>query len=118
MPISFEELRNNYKDTMKRVGQFLDLALPETIVEVTRQRDLAPTKGPSTPVNKWLELLYKLYARTFRKIEYTTVSFRKGVVGDFKEFFSDDDLSYFDSIAHDAMARLGYSGSAQTAVKT
>ena len=43
-----------------------------------------------------------------RRLEYTSTAFRKGTIGDYKRYFTPQDLTYFDSIASDVMAELGY----------
>ncbi len=74
--ISYEELNNNFEDTIRRIGLILDLDIPQ---------------NPERP-----------------DLSAPSICPRKGIVGDWKNIFEEEDLAFFNSIAFDCMKDLEY----------
>lgn len=87
LTIRFEDWVNQYKQTIKQVGKFIDLR------------------------SDWLKTDVRIASQTGKKnakIERTWVEPRKGKIGDHANYFSPDDYEYFFRNCGDLMSRLGY----------
>ncbi len=88
LPISYEELRFEYKQTLTKVGEFIGHDLPRNLKEMRRTRPLAATNPTVAPQRKSVDFMFKRLAAFWGGRRYTTVSFRRGEVGDYRSQFS------------------------------
>lgn len=86
--IRFEDWVEKYAQTIKRVAKFIDLKRDWIKTDV--RIGASPRKGKAD------------------KVERTWVEPRKGKIGDFTNYFSEEDLAYFFDKCGDLMTRLGY----------
>jgi hypothetical protein len=82
--ISFEQLITDYDATVRLIGHFLNINQPDKIKNV----------------------LIKGACRN--DIKYSSVEFRKGIVGDYRHYLSQEDLNYIHTIASNLLVTLGY----------
>lgn len=105
--VSFESLISEYDEQVARLASFLNQPVPSQVTRVVRTG-----RSNSLPDGAWArsrEKLTKTFLRLIKGVDITSVDFRRGQVGSFREIFTENDLQYFDSVAGDLMAQLGYS---------
>lgn len=94
LPIGYEEWSADPVATLHKVARYLDLPVPASVRRAAFQR-------PS--------FLARLKRKlTGKQLESSAVLPRKGVVGDWVNYFSKDDEDLFWELAGPAMQRLGY----------
>ncbi|RKZ54461.1 MAG: hypothetical protein DRR16_03170 [Candidatus Parabeggiatoa sp. nov. 3] len=80
--VSFEDLVKNYSDTLLRISSFLELPLSDNRIDVR----ISSASSSNAKINSNHEFCS------------TSVYFRKGVIGDYKNLFSKEDFDFFYSI--------------------
>ena len=98
--IKYEDMKEDVRKAIKTVARFighdeLDCAVMETIIE---QSSFKSMKGNTD----------KAFMKEFRK-EGSEHFFRKGVVGDWRNHFSEDQSARFDAVYEKRMAGTGLS---------
>jgi hypothetical protein len=88
--LRFEQWVNDYRGTIKKVAKFLGLS-PDWFGTDVR---IGSASSIKTKKNK--------------QIQRTWVEPRKGQIGDYVNYFTTEDLEYFDARAGDLMKELGY----------
>jgi hypothetical protein len=100
MLISFDELTNNYSGVLKKVSEFVGEPLGQEIIDVRKiSKNLLKTA---------FQKLNKKYRNQFTSVKDSSVSFRKGVSGDWREHFFDEDLEFFMERAGAINEKLGH----------
>jgi hypothetical protein len=89
---TFEGLRNDYAESLEALSEWTGRKLNRATVDVRRK----PLLG-FLPYGTQTRRLYKYLVEPLRSRRSHAHVFRKGVVGDYKKFFSDEDLDYFDA---------------------
>jgi len=93
--ISYEQIHKDYEGVLEQIRSFLGISFKKNkITKVSLRR-------------------YGLFLRALRKIfpgifKSSAVFPRKGSIGEWKEYFSNEDLETFNLIAKDTMRKLGY----------
>ena len=106
LPVSFESLLENYNVQIERLSTFLELPAPRNIRSVVRVDTKARTYSSAWVRRR--ERTTKLWNKIVLGRDLTSVNFREGRAGAYKEMFSRSDLEYFDRIASSLMDELGY----------
>ena len=93
--VSYEQLHADYVSTIRKLSEFLDLTIKPSGVDRIKF-----TK-------------YGLFRRLLRRVvplaaKSSAIAPHKGVIGDWKNHFSQRDLELFNKIAGTTMAKLGY----------
>jgi len=93
--VSYEQLHTDYVSTIRKLSEFLGLTIKPSGVDRIKF-----TK-------------YGLFRRLLKRIvplaaKSSAIAPRKGVIGDWKNYFSQSDLDLFNKIAGTTMAKLGY----------
>ena len=93
--VSYEQLHTDYVSTIRKLSEFLGLTIKPSGVDRIKF-----TK-------------YRLFRRLLRRVvplaaKSSAIAPRKGVIGDWKNYFSQSDLDLFNKIAGTTMAKLGY----------
>lgn len=88
---SFERLKNDYENEVKCIGQFLDLHLSTD--EIARIKDVTSIQN----VQK---------AKGLDKLPEHKRFIRKGLIGESKQFFSDDMRNDVEGIIHDGLGKV------------
>jgi hypothetical protein len=103
--LNFDELVNHYPETINRMANFLALEPPQTMVDIRRRE----SKYEQNRVYQWFKVLKEKVIDKYLEIgvRHTSVRFRKGKSQDYLNYFTEDDLDYFDSIASDVMSKVG-----------
>lgn len=98
--ISYEALWSDYKGAVRALGDFLNLPLRPNGIERIDLKKYGLIR----------RLLRRIYPRSART---SAILPHKGMVGEWKGHFTEEDLSLFDSVAGDLMAELGYDHNAR-----
>lgn len=100
LAISFEEFVADYEASLRKIADFIEEPLGK-IVDVRRK-----------PEGKMLRIINKLRRHPLTKgllgKKYTTVSFRKGAVGDWHNEFTDQTIASITNEIGEDLKRLGY----------
>ena len=104
--VAYEDLFDRYQETLERIAEAIRQPLPRQVVTVVRERG-KPTDRP-TPLQWLSDKIYERFMTHVRGIEHTSVDFRRGGHGGYRELFDPSDLRYFDQVAGDLMTRCGY----------
>ncbi|MCA9951635.1 MAG: sulfotransferase domain-containing protein [Anaerolineales bacterium] len=96
--VSYDDLQNEYVATLKKIADFIEEPLNAEIHDVRRQ---GHNNGLFTKLKG--RLLNKM-----GKVKYSSIYFRKGVSGDWKNHFSAADLQFFEERASELNHSLGY----------
>ncbi len=99
--LSFDDFQNKYVETLKKISQFIEHPLDGKVKDVKRQKE-------SKVIIHVRRYMQKLITQRFIRIKYSSVNFRKGESGDWVNYFSDDDLKYFNPRAGLVNQALGY----------
>ncbi len=94
--VSFDDLLNNYENTLQRISKFINEPINENIQSTIRK-----------PAGRLQSYLFRLKSR-LQGVRFSSVSFRKGVSGDWENYFSDRDLAFFRERAEEINKKLGY----------
>lgn len=97
--VSYQSLENEYENTLRQIAEFLNVRLNAKIQPI----ELKNSGRKPSFVDR---LLYKLGVEV-PKIS-SAVQPRTGKSGDWRNFFSDDDLAFFMDEAGDVMRELNY----------
>ena len=103
--IKFEDLRAGYNNNLVRIAEFLDIKLGNRTFNAVRKDQVAfqmPFK------RRFWGGLCTIYRRLIKMKYDSSIYYRKGVVGDYKNHFSPEDLRYFNSIAEELLSELNY----------
>lgn len=103
--VQFEELREDFYNTLLRVAGYVDFPLKNKVVCPIRDDKVTYNSKLVSLVVGTLKVIYR---RLFTETYDTSIYFRKGRTGDYQHHFSDEDLEFFNSIALEAMERAGY----------
>ncbi len=93
--VSYEQLHSDYEGTIRKLSDFLSLPLKSNSIDRIELKK------------------YGIFRRALRRLLPTiarssAISPRKGVVGDWKNYFSERDLELFERTAGDLMKELAY----------
>ena len=95
--VSFGELQTEYYATLQKISEFIDEPLNKQSIDIRISS------------RKQYGIIDKLKQRLFNKgIKRSSVSFRKGKSGDWKEYFSNEDIEFFDTNSGKLNQKLGY----------
>jgi hypothetical protein len=97
--VSYHALENDYDNTVKRIADFLGVALNDAILPI----GIHPPKAKPSLLRR---VKYRLGLK--RQQVSSAVQPRKGKSGDWRNYFSDEDLAFFMDEAGEVMQRLGY----------
>lgn len=105
--LKYEELHSDYENSVTSIGDYIGL---EPQLKIKR---VGLPKYGSNPnlVGKIINKITTKLVPMLRGKGYgisSAVAPRKGVVGDWAQHFSNDDLHLYDLVASDLMERLGY----------
>lgn len=100
--ISYEEMINSYLDVVGKIAKHLGFDHPKNVIDVRRNTSTGFVLPRLAPLSGLRDKLRR------RKVYRTSVKFRKGSRGDYKEHFSQNDLQYFNEAAGDALTILDY----------
>lgn len=101
--LCFEDYKRDFKGTINKIADFIELALPKKIKTMIRK---APPRFLSN--NKLYNRLEAIYLHKIAKKKYQPYFFRQGKSGDYKNHFSEKDYEFFYNIAGQLMQKLGY----------
>jgi hypothetical protein len=96
--VSYDDLQENYVMTLQAISAFIGCPLPEKIRDVRRSVE---KKG------QFARLMDHI-VRRLKGMRYSSVGFRKGASGDWKDYFSPADRHYFAAWAGELNRHLGY----------
>jgi hypothetical protein len=97
--VRYEDMKTDAAAQLQRAADFLQVAVtPEAIADAVDAGSLESMKSREKESSGIAHL----------ESGETIPVVRKGVVGDWQNYFSDDDLDTFNRVAHRAMTRLGY----------
>jgi hypothetical protein len=91
LTISFEELLGEYEKVIKKIGIYIDEDLPKNIIDVRRSKNLKTDS---------------LKKQLIRK--HSSISFRKGEVGDWKNHLSKDVQDYISNNVGELLNELKF----------
>lgn len=112
MMISYEDLRDDYDVVLRKVADFLGEDVANHLIDVR----LSANGTLGRIAQKLKSRFYNLVSQ--RRV-HTSVSFRRGQIGDWRKVFSQADLGFFQKHAGDVNAALGYeSAEEQGSAKT
>jgi hypothetical protein len=96
LQIDYRSLQNDYVSSVYQLGAYLNLGNPAGIKEIPL----------TTPRNR--DLMSRIRSRLLRTTygQSSSVAPRKGKTGDWRNYFSDQDLSFFNDIAGDLLEAL------------
>lgn len=95
--IKFEDFKKNKNEFIKKVINFaLIKELSETQIEQIK-KNLSISSKKDIPISKKIKLFGK-----------KKTTFRKGIVGDWKNYFSNDHIKLFKSVAQESLEVLNY----------
>jgi hypothetical protein len=96
--VSYDDLQHEYAATLQIIADFIDEPLDDDIRDIRRH---AFDSG-------FFSELRRRISRQVGSVRTSSVDFRRGMSGDWKSHFSNDDLSYFIKRGGDLNRRLGY----------
>jgi len=96
--VSYDDLQKEYVASLQKIADFIDEPLEEDVRDVRRRAN----------DNYFVSKLKRRLFKQAGNIRYSSVGFRKGVSGDWKDHFSEDDLSFFEHKGGELNRRLGY----------
>jgi hypothetical protein len=102
--VSFEKLKEDYKDTILEIADYLEEPRPREPVSVFRKQ---PAYG-LLPGSRLVEKAQHLFKRKVKNIKYTSVYYSGGKKGGYMDLFSEADIRYFEDIAGSLLRKLGY----------
>jgi hypothetical protein len=94
--VTYEDLHRDYCGTLRRIALFIEQPLNSTIKDVRKKPSHKPQPVHSSTGTESANPVL------------TSVGFRKGDCGDWKDYFSRDDLAFFDARAGKLNRFLGY----------
>ncbi len=94
--LKYEEFINNYSQTIKKISEAIETNHNQKITDIRLNSSKIKQKKLKKLVN------------TFKGIKTTSVSARKGIIGDWKNYFDIDDIKYFLDINYDFLKQIGY----------
>ena len=103
--IKFEDLRAGYKNSLVKIAEFIDKK-PDKLTFNAIRRDQVAFQSPFK--RRFWGGLCTIYRRLIKMKYDSSIYYRKGEVGDYKNHFSPEDLRYFNSIAEDLLLELNY----------
>jgi len=106
-PISFEMLKNDYNETIERIGEFLGIKSNDKIRNVDIQKIGGGIGKILLPLPGGRRILKK-FTQKIGYLDLSSIELRKGAMSEYKTHFLQEDLEFFDSITSDLMIKLGY----------
>jgi hypothetical protein len=99
--LAFGDLATRYEETLERVAAFLDRP---------RRRETRDVRlSDRSALAVWrAKLAQRLLPPRLQRVKRSSVSFRRGASGDWREVFDDADLALFEARAGDLNRELGY----------
>jgi len=101
--LRFDEIKNDYKKTLCKISEFIDVPLNKNIVDIRRNG----AEGSASYFGRVKEKIKKIVSSN----KITSVNFRKGGVGGWKEYFDDNDEAFFEEMAGALKDRISNAGS-------
>lgn len=99
--LSFQDILQQYETTIHRIADFIHQP-------VAAIKDVRRTKSKKeTPLGK---LISRFGGRSRQSPKYSSVGFRKGKSGDWRDHFSEDDLAFFEQQAGEINSKLAGMG--------
>lgn len=101
--LPYEDFKRDYEGTVRRLSEVLAIPLKGEVREVKLPSRVAHS-------NRIFHLIYKVYRSLFCSGEArsSAVSPRRGVVGDWRSHFSEEDLRFFHENDGGLLGELGY----------
>lgn len=96
--VSYDDLQNEYAASLQKIAAFIEEPLEQDIRDVRRRAN----------GNYYISKIKRRLLKQAGNVRYSSVGFRKGVSGDWKEHFSEEDLSFFAEKGGELNRRLGY----------
>ena len=102
--LPFENMINHYEQTISNLANFLELPQSRDLIDVRRKT----SKYQHFMLYKIYHLLRKKFLDKYFNlgVRYTSVQFRKGQSKDYVNFFSEEDLRYFDATTSGIMNKI------------
>jgi hypothetical protein len=97
--VSYEELHQAYEATMNRVAEYASMTLGKTTIPIR----------PRFPTNWLLRVGLRATALLGRDQHSTAILPRKGVIGEWRRHFSQEDIEFFERHTGRLLMELGYS---------
>lgn len=94
--LKYEDFISDYSNTLKTICNNFELKINDKIIDIR----LSQSNSKNTIISKVVKKL--------KGISKTTVSGRKGVIGDYKNYFSEESLNEFRAKHNDFLKELGY----------
>jgi len=89
--LKFDEIKNDYEKTLCKISEFIGVPLNDNIVDIRRS-------GVEANANYFGRVKEKI-KKIVSSNKITSVNFRKGVVGGWKEYFDDNDEAFFEEMS-------------------
>lgn len=96
--VSFRQLRHHFEQTFRAIAGFIGLPEPVRVSNVVRAQ---------TAAGRVWRAVHNQLRFPFNRISHSSVSFRRGTVGDSRSLFTREDHRYFNSIAGPLLLRMG-----------
>jgi len=99
--VRYEDLHEEYIKTLQKIAIHLDIPLKPSITDIR-------LKAKNSTETLFLKLKQRIQSDITKKINYSSVYFRKGQRGEWSTLFNDDDKAFFEKQAGHVMQKLGY----------
>lgn len=98
--VSFDDFQDNYLKTLNKISEFIDEPINTDVQDTRRQSD-------SNLYSLWLRVKAKIFGK-YGQVKYSSVGFRKGKSGEWREYFSSKDIDFFNDKTGNVNQLLGY----------
>lgn len=105
--LQYESLHSNYEESVANIANFLELKPQSNIKKIELPKYGNRSSATGKMVAKAMDMLRSML-RPKSLGKSSAVLPRKGVVGDWRQHFAEEDLLLFDTVAGDLMRQLGY----------
>ncbi len=99
--VKYEDFSSNYLEVLSRIAQFTNLEIKQNIKHIFG--NISHNKLPF-----WKRIPKKILTSLSIVPKITAVLPRKGIVGDWKNYFDDESKKYYKKVAGEITLRLGY----------